>query len=236
MISTSAMSIAAISNTRVSVFPTPFEATGDSAAPPPSQAANGVVVPSDEVSISESARRRAARDTASLEDDPGPKKPEELSEKEKQEVAKLKTRDQEVRAHEQAHIAALGGGAAQYTYEVGPDGRRYAVEGEVPVSIKSSTGDPRATIREARKVAQAAVAPAQPSGADYAARTRALEVERKAREDLREKKREEDGAGGATNAESGTETPPREAGADFDTGPVDSNPAAASEILISTVG
>lgn len=233
------MSIAGISNSRATGFPAPLEPGASPAGPTRPDPSTAIPVSSDEVSISAAARRLAERDLASSESSeatPGPKKPEQLSEKEKREVAQLKARDQEVRTHEQAHIAALGGGSAHFTYEVGPDGRRYAVEGEVPVSIKSTSGDPQATIREARKVAQAAVAPAQPSGADYAARKRALDVERKAREELRDKKREEDGEAGATNSEPETKTSSSDSGAGFDTGTADSNAAAAAEVLISAAG
>ena len=45
-------------------------------------------------------------------------------------VRELKARDREVRAHEQAHRSAGGElvrGGTKFTFEVGPDGRRYAV-------------------------------------------------------------------------------------------------------------
>jgi hypothetical protein len=45
---------------------------------------------------------------------------------EKREVDKLKTQDQQVKAHERAHMAAGGGlifGGANYTYQQGPDGK-----------------------------------------------------------------------------------------------------------------
>lgn len=119
----------------------------------------------------------------------GPKSPEQLSEQEKQQVQTLKNRDAEVKAHEQAHLSALGGegGAANYSYTTGPDGRRYATGGEVPVSIGESTGGPEQTIAKAQKIARAAMAPAQPSAADQAARAKANQVEAKARQELQEK-------------------------------------------------
>ena len=48
-------------------------------------------------------------------------------------VAKLRQTDRQVRAHEQAHLAAAGGLArgVSFTYVTGPDGQRYAVGGEV---------------------------------------------------------------------------------------------------------
>src|SRR5690606_10364040 len=50
-----------------------------------------------------------------------------LSEAEQRQVAKLKERDREVRAHEMAHVAAGAGlvtRGASYTYQTGPDSQR----------------------------------------------------------------------------------------------------------------
>ena len=61
---------------------------------------------------------------------------EELSPEQSQEVEKLKKRDQEVKAHEKAHEAAGAGivqGGASYQYQRGPDGKMYAVGGEVKI-------------------------------------------------------------------------------------------------------
>ncbi len=91
-----------------------------------------------------------------------------LSEEERAQVRKLAARDREVRAHEAAH-KAVGGpytGAASFTFQNGPDGRRYAVGGEVPIDISSVPGDPDATIRKLRTVRRAALAPAEPSAQD----------------------------------------------------------------------
>jgi len=87
---------------------------------------------------------------------------------EQQEITELKTRDQEVRNHEQAH-ASIGGryaGAPSYSYELGPDGRKYAVAGEVQIDIAPVPGDPQATIQKMQQVKAAALAPAEPSSAD----------------------------------------------------------------------
>tara|TARA_R110002153_G_scaffold68547_6_gene181986 strand:+ start:9347 stop:10339 length:993 start_codon:yes stop_codon:yes gene_type:complete len=86
---------------------------------------------------------------------------------EQQQLAELKQRDLEVRAHEQAH-ASLGGQYAsspQYEYERGPDGKRYAVGGEVSIDI-SEASTPEETIRKAQQVKAAALAPAEPSAQD----------------------------------------------------------------------
>ncbi len=93
---------------------------------------------------------------------------QELSADEQAEVEKLQRRDTEVRAHEQAHKAAAGryAGAISYEYTSGPDGRRYASGGSVPIDTSPVEGDPEATVRKMQQVHQAAVAPANPSSAD----------------------------------------------------------------------
>lgn len=83
-------------------------------------------------------------------------------------LEQLKSRDREVRAHEQAHIASGGGltGGATYSYQTGPDGNQYAIGGEVPIDSGTVAGDPQATISKMRVVKQSALAPAQPSAQD----------------------------------------------------------------------
>jgi hypothetical protein len=74
---------------------------------------------------------------------------QQLSEKEQHVVEELRKRDREVRSHEQAHLAAAGSlasGGPTLTYQVGPDGKRYAVGGEVPIAASEVPGDPRATL------------------------------------------------------------------------------------------
>jgi len=102
-----------------------------------------------------------------------------LTEEERRVVAELKKRDGEVRAHEAAHKAAAGAhaGGISFTYQQGPDGRRYAVGGEVPIDISTVAGNPQATIQKMQQIRRAALAPAEPSGADRAvaaAATKAL--------------------------------------------------------------
>lgn len=77
----------------------------------------------------------------------------------------LQQRDREVRSHERAHAATGGAttGAPSYSFEVGPDGNKYAVEGEVSVDLSPVKGNPRATIAKMQKVHNAALAPANPS-------------------------------------------------------------------------
>jgi hypothetical protein len=90
----------------------------------------------------------------------------ELDNQEQRQLRELKRRDQQGRAQEQAHIAAGGRyitSRAQFQYQTGPDGKRYAVGGDVRIDTSPVPGDPQATIRKAQAVAQAALAPADPS-------------------------------------------------------------------------
>lgn len=92
----------------------------------------------------------------------------ELTEEEQQEVEELEARDEEVRVHEQAH-ASVGGqyaGSPSYSYEQGPDGKRYITDGEVQIDVSPITNDPQATIEKMKQVYRAALAPAEPSAAD----------------------------------------------------------------------
>jgi hypothetical protein len=93
-----------------------------------------------------------------------------VSQAEADEIRKLKARDAEVRAHEQAHATTGGAyaGAPSFEYQRGPDGRNYAVGGEVSIDVSAVPGDPEATIRKMEQVQRAALAPAEPSGADRA--------------------------------------------------------------------
>ncbi len=92
----------------------------------------------------------------------------ELSAEEQRQVEELRARDREVRAHEQAHISAGGRyvrSGASYHYQTGPDGKKYAIGGEVSIDT-SEEKDPKATIRKMEVVRKAALAPARPSAQD----------------------------------------------------------------------
>lgn len=110
----------------------------------------------------------------------------ELSEEDLQQLRQLAQRDREVRSHEQAH-AAVGGslaGAPNYEYEQGPDGRRYAVGGEVPISVGKIANDPQASLDNARQVKRAALAPAEPSSQDRQVAAKAAQIELQSLQDL----------------------------------------------------
>ncbi len=102
--------------------------------------------------------------------------------KDQQEIQDLLRQDLQVRAHEQAHKSVGGAesGPVSYTYTTGPDGRRYAVAGEVPIDVSPVEGDPDATILKMQRVRAAALAPAEPSAADRQVAAKAQQVERQA--------------------------------------------------------
>jgi hypothetical protein len=113
----------------------------------------------------------------------------ELSQDEKRNLEQLKARDLEVRAHEAAHKNAAGNlarGNAQFAFETGPDGKRYAVGGEVSIDTSKVNGDPQATIQKAQTIRRAANAPAQPSSQDHAVAASASQLEAEARRELAE--------------------------------------------------
>lgn len=135
----------------------------------------------------EDRRREGERTRASGEDN-------ELGEDERRQVEALEARDREVRQHEAAHRAAAGQhvrGGTQFSYQTGPDGKRYAVGGEVNIDT-GRTGDPRADLEKARTIQRAALAPAEPSAQDRAvaaqARAMALEAQRELAEQAQEDK------------------------------------------------
>jgi hypothetical protein len=98
-----------------------------------------------------------------------------LTPEEEEEVRKLSQRDREVKAHEQAHVAAGGGltGSPSYDYQTGPDGQRYAVGGEVSISRGGGSSNTEQALRDAETVKRAALAPAQPSGQDMSVAAKA---------------------------------------------------------------
>jgi hypothetical protein len=108
-----------------------------------------------------------------------------------QQLTQLTKRDTEVRAHEQAH-ASLGGQYAsspQYEYERGPDGKRYAVSGEVSIDIGEAS-TPQKTLRKVEQVKAAALAPAEPSAQDLRVATEAAQIATVARTEIADEQAE----------------------------------------------
>ncbi|MEM1027444.1 MAG: putative metalloprotease CJM1_0395 family protein [Planctomycetota bacterium] len=124
----------------------------------------------------------AANDSAA----PKGKDGEPLDESEQQQVEELQARDREVRQHEQAHKAAAGQYATSgptYSYQEGPDGKRYAVGGSVGIDA-SPEATPEETIAKMQVVRRAALAPAEPSSQDRKVAAQASRTEQQARAEL----------------------------------------------------
>ncbi len=127
----------------------------------------------------------------------------ELTEEEKQQVEKLKQRDQEVRRHEAAHQASAGSaakGGPSFEYTKGPDGKQYATGGEVQIDTSPAPGDPQATIRKMQQVQRAANAPAEPSSQDRSVAAKAAAAEAQARTELAAERRDKNGSDSTSSA------------------------------------
>lgn len=102
-------------------------------------------------------------------------------------IEELKQIDTKVRQHEMAHIAAGGKyitSGANFTYQRGPNGKNYAVGGEVGIDTSPVPGDPEATIKKMRQVKSAALAPADPSAQDLKVAANAMSEVSKALSEL----------------------------------------------------
>jgi len=146
--------------------------------------------------------------------------PNELSPEEQKQVEELKQTDREIRAHEQAHKTVGGpyAGAVSYDTVQGPDGRQYAVSGEVQIDASPVPNNPEATIRKMDVVVRAALAPAEPSSQDMAVARAAQQTRMQAQQELARQKLEESRESAGTNnsliqaqSESNSETGPRDA-------------------------
>ena len=113
-------------------------------------------------------------------------KSENLTPEEQKAVETPKKTDRAVRQHELAHMSAAAGlshGGASYRFVTGPDGQRYAVAGEVQIDI-SAGNTPEETLRKARIIQAAALAPADPSGQDRAIAAQAQSMELQAQSEI----------------------------------------------------
>jgi hypothetical protein len=122
----------------------------------------------------------------------------ELTDSEQREIDNLKKIDSKTRSHEAAHIAAGGGlvrGGANYSYQKGPDGKSYAVGGEVQIDI-SPEEDPDDTIQKMNRVRSAAMAPADPSGQDRQVASKAAQIQAQARSEKLQQSSQEPQSGG----------------------------------------
>lgn len=108
-------------------------------------------------------------------------------------IAELKRTDAEVRAHEQAHITVGRGlitSGPTYEYTYGPDGKQYAVAGEVGIDT-SPEREPQENIDKGQHIQDTALAPVDPSSQDYRVAATGRQLEEQGRRDLRELQRSE---------------------------------------------
>lgn len=134
----------------------------------------------------------------------GPRSEAELSAEEKQVLDDLKARDREVRAHEQAHLAAAGPyakGPPSYEFQTGPDGQPYAVGGEVLIDTSKVPNNPQATLVKAQTIKRAANAPRNPSAQDRQVAAQAAQMEAQARQEIKEERleKQEEASGAEKN-------------------------------------
>jgi len=120
--------------------------------------------------------------------------PAQLTPEQQQEVQKLKQTDQKVRAHEAAHMAVGAGltSGASFQFVRGPDGKQYAVAGEVKIDV-SSGQTPQQTMDKAKQIQAAALAPADPSSQDRAVAAQAAQMAAQAQTELSREKNKETG-------------------------------------------
>ncbi|MDR2166143.1 MAG: hypothetical protein LBO79_11140 [Zoogloeaceae bacterium] len=135
----------------------------------------------------------AQQDTKNTEDAENTEGKAALSGEEQREVEELKETDRTVRQHEQMHMAVGGNlvtSGPSFEYETGPDGKRYAVSGEVGIDT-SKASTPEETVQKARKIRAAALAPAEPSAQDRRVAAMATQMEMTALRELARQRQEE---------------------------------------------
>ena len=157
----------------------------------PEPLAETIAAARDEASISEAGRRALQQERELSEQN-------ELSDGEREQQRELEARDREVRAHEQAHKVAAGSlavGGPTYTYQTGPDGKRYAIGGSVQIRLQSGR-TPEETLRNMERAIRAANAPQSPSGPDRAVAAQAARMAAEARREIQAERNESSGGGG----------------------------------------
>ncbi|MEM7626495.1 MAG: putative metalloprotease CJM1_0395 family protein [Planctomycetota bacterium] len=186
-------------------------ASGGAAIRPSATSAAVGAAPADTVELSEQAlrgtnrpedagvrRENAAAPGGGAAEETGANAPvgrdgEPLDDAEQKQVEELKARDREVRQHEQAHKAAAGPYATSgptYSYQEGPDGKRYAVGGSVGIDT-SPEATPEETIAKMQVVRRAALAPAEPSSQDRKVAAQASQTIQQARAELAQQQQDE---------------------------------------------
>jgi len=151
----------------------------------------------------------AKADNASQAAKPRTANGEPLNDEQTKQLEKLKQRDREVHTHEQAHKNTAGPyarGGAQFDYQQGPDGKRYAVGGHVNIDTSPVRGDPQATIQKMQVVRRAALAPADPSSQDRQVAAQASQTIAQAQQELRQQRTEPGSPGSSDPPENNSES------------------------------
>lgn len=176
-------------NTLFQGFPTPPalnnppQASGNQSSIRPITKPNSTETAQNQSQQSSPTQSNATADTNEISNNP-----EQFENKqEKLEIEQLRARDREVRTHEAAHKATAGSfaqGGPIYEYQTGPDGKRYAVGGEVNIDTSKIPNNPEATLLKAQTIRRAANAPAQPSSQDRQVAAQASQLEAEARQEI----------------------------------------------------
>jgi hypothetical protein len=134
------------------------------------------------------------RERNDVDADPAPEEPAadgdalvDLSADELRRVRELERIDRVVRARENVLRAVapdVVSGEPTFEYEVGPDGRRYATEGESNIELPK-VADPDVAAEEAAQALRAALAASAGSNADPTIALRAASIEARARAQIR---------------------------------------------------
>lgn len=207
------MTIAVLGAASLSAWASPsFNAGAAAVTPASTSAANDHPAEQD---ATEKASPRDETAIAPKAADGTPLAPEQV-----EQLEQLKQTDRAVRQHEMAHQTVGGAyaGGASYDYEVGPDGKRYAVAGEVSIDYGPVPNDPKATIEKMQTVIAAALAPADPSPKDYqvAAQARQYLLEAKLDAAVQTSEMDQARAGSEGNARADESTPGSESGPSTD--------------------
>ena len=191
------------------LLPASLRVTGTAASAPSTSSSSSSSSPDTTVTLSAAGSRLAAADKNDATASPTSANPngtdktgtDETSatdnsaqaQLDRQTIAELASRDIDVRAHEQAH-ASVGGayaGSPSFTLQRGPNGKSYAVGGEVGIDISAVSGDPAATISKMEVVMRAALAPIDPSAQDLRVAAQAQGLASAARSELAQQRRDE---------------------------------------------
>lgn len=107
--------------------------------------------------------------------------------------------------------AGLHTSGPNYEYETGPDGRKYAVAGDVNVSYSHSS-DPEVNLRNAQQLKASALAPADPSSQDRKVAAQAeMEIAQARQEILEEQNQARDEEENSSNINNVSSSEPENA-------------------------